>query len=219
MEGFVAGTVSSVICHPLETIHTNLQLKQKICIRNVYNGFIPGIMSKSIFYGTFFPLYKTFLENNCGVFSGYFASNVASVLSNPFFVLKTRHQLSQFDTFRHIVRKEGVGGCFKGLGITFLKNIELGIQLPVYDYLRKNEIDLLFASVVSKLFATSLSYPLDTMRTIQRSEKRIWTILQLARQTGLYNGYMFYIFRSIPHTMITFYIYENWKNWNIFSIR
>lgn len=211
MEGFIAGTISSIMCHPLETINTNLQLQKPIIIKNLYNGIVPGVLSKGIFYGTFFPMYNYFKDQQFGIFSSYMACNIASTIANPLFVLKTRYQINQYESILSIYRTESFRGLYKGLFMTYLKNIEIGIQMPIYEYLKK-DYNIIVSSFFSKLIATSITYPLDTIRTIQRSDKDFLTILNICKKKGLYNGYLLYIFRSLPHTLITFWVYEYLKN-------
>lgn len=195
--GFIAGTVSSVVCYPLQIIQVQQQVSnnkrtvidtiraiyQKQGLRGYYYGVTNGILGYSIFYGTYFYTYDWIKEEtNWHPFvSSYLAAAVGSIISNPWHVLRVRRQTCILSgqtnlkpTIRGMYTEEGVRALYKGTGTTIVKNFELSLIMTVNEHLRNQyQIPIVYASFASKLIAASISYPLDTWRNLSRNGKII----------------------------------------------
>ena len=103
-----------------------------------------------------------------------------------------------------------------------IKNTELGLQMYLYDKIRTSTTTpyqlkwVPFQMFLAKLLSTSISYPIETIRTNKRFYKKqtgVWYIMKtLVRQNGVlygfYRGYWLYALRSTPNAMIVFSLYE-----------
>jgi solute carrier family 25 (mitochondrial folate transporter), member 32 len=278
--GIFSGSISSIICAPLDIIRTQYQVDVKKNksfkssfkniiyyngISGLYKGCLSNIIAMSVFYGIFFPIYYN--SNNFisqykinytlqHFLSSLFSASISSIISNPFHVLKTRYhiininKISQknkvlkgrnkvsfsqskniqlrysktpniFNLVKNIYNNEGLFSFYRGVGITLFKNIELGIQLPIYEYSKSSihftpflSVNYAISGFISKIISTSITYPIDTIRT-QRRSNNIYTIKTIIKNikyyngfSGFYNGYFIYLYRAIPSSVITFVVYE-----------
>lgn len=149
-----------------------------------------------------------------------------------------------------IWRKEGPTAFYKGLGPTMLGLGHIAIQFPLYEML-KNRLSrwasgeeggtsapvhkqalwqVLAASSVSKLVASTIAYPHELIRARLQDQRsfsdptqnvRYRGMLDVIRHTvrgegvlGLWQGYSINIVRTVPQCMITFGMYE-WLIWNL----
>lgn len=207
-------------------------------IHGFYRGLGSNIIGRGIFYSGFFPMFEFLQSYGVSTFtSGYGASCVISAIVNPFYVVKIRRQTELVNevktkapilgtspnlltTFHHIVRTEGARGLFAGYSTTLLKNSELGIQMSAIEYIQ-NHTQLPYPVVVfiSKSLATTITYPLETIRTNQRianSSNKLVTVGKKIICTdgvrGMYRGLGVYAIKSIPSTIITFWLYKLFKS-------
>lgn len=91
---------------------------------------------------------------------------------------------SGLDAARKIYRYEGAPAFFAGLGPALAGISHVGIQFPAYEYLRKrstgggigdpgaNWFDVLYASIMSKMLASSITYPHEVVRTRLQIQRR-----------------------------------------------
>lgn len=225
---FTIGTVSSIISYsltyPIDVIKTNYQianLKQKPIISNVvkqiysthgitgyYRGVGSTLMTYPLFWGMFF---QTNAHTNVFV-----ASGVASFVTNPLFVLKTRfqstshnyesiNQQSYLNLTKNIYRNEGIRGFFKGFVSTMANNTKLWIQFYAYDEMNKKTNNVVASSMIAKIFSSTIYYPTDLIRTNQRNLKENMNIVEVGKSIykangikGFYNGVVLYNAISIP---------------------
>lgn len=200
ISGFVAGTVSSLICFPLQVIQLQQQISRdnlsiKRTIKNIYNkqgikgyyyGVSKSILSYSIFYGIYFYSYNLLKEsfntkyNNCFI-NSYIASGIGSIISNPWHVVRVRRQtcilsgeLNLNPTIRNIYNEEGIKSLFKGVKLTMFKNIELSLIMSINEYLTNNyEMPIVYSSFIGKITAATITYPIDSARNLVRYGKII----------------------------------------------
>jgi solute carrier family 25 folate transporter 32 len=178
--------------------------------------------------------------------SAIFAGAIADFFCNPMFVVRTRMQtevLHYMELPAHERRPHGILTTVKGLhseggilmfwrGFTasLLGLSHVGIQFPVYEYLKsearrrssKNEesaLDLLLASGLSKMAATSITYPHEVIRSRimdyrgdDASRKSlVRTFQRIVKHEGvgaLYTGIHVSLVRVLPNCCITFMSYE-----------
>lgn len=174
------------------------------------------------------------------------AGSLAALLTNPIWVVKTRMISTSSATqgaypsmaagIATIWRKEGFRGYFHGL-IPALFSVSHGAlyflayeNLKIWQKARKGEqslsnVDTIVASALSKVFAGTLTYPSQVVRsrlqTYDPSAKTVRKtpgIMQLILQVwsnegffGFYKGLGPSLVRVIPSTCVTFLVYENTK--------
>jgi len=218
------GTLSGC-CH-------NIYKKQGL--PGFYRGLTHGTFGIGIFYAGYFPLHdllKSYLvcgeSNNSRRFASimpflasYLAASAASVYVNGFYVIRTRRQTEIIKTSQRnnmtilgVIKEEGISGLSRGLGLTWMKNIELGFIAPFRDRMKNEGYSPILSSFVAKLFTTSITYPLDTARTLRRFSTNPISGQDIAikfyhNPKSAYKGYSIYALRSIPSTVIAFAVYD-----------
>jgi len=235
MEGFISGAVAAAAVWPFETIRVQCQVLSKStfkdCVMQIYckqsipgfyKGLPHGMAGSSIFYGMYFPLY-TYLKTNeyasvSAFWASYGAANISSIFNNVFYVVRTRRQTQVTKTASKsnvsiftIIKHEGLRGLSQGLGFTCLKNLEIGCISPCREYLIEHyHIHPPIATFIAKLFFSTLTYPLDTARTLQRYPMSYNSILSrfIRNPKSTYFGYTLYAARSVPSTVIAFTIHD-----------
>jgi hypothetical protein len=144
-------------------------------------------------------------------------------------VLRTRLQTEALrgETIRYrsffgdIIRQEGVRALYKGLPVTLVKNMQMGLQLPLYTYLKKdNNINPMIAGAISKIVASSVVYPLDSIRTNVRATKGDISykdvVVQIMKRPGgalnFFRGLPIYWCTQVPIFAITMGAFESLTN-------
>ncbi|KAL3469398.1 mitochondrial carrier domain-containing protein [Aspergillus californicus] len=173
------------------------------------------------------------------------AGALTSILTNPIWVIKTRMlatgskspgAYTSFTTgAMQILRSEGIPGFYRGLipsvfGVSHgalqfmayekLKLYRTRAQLPERGLKRElSNLDFLATSSISKIFAGSITYPYQVLRSrlqtydahlayrgLRDAIAQIWATEGVA---GFYKGLGPNLFRVLPSTWVTFLVYEN----------
>jgi solute carrier family 25 folate transporter 32 len=124
-------------------------------IRGVFKGVGPALLTVPIFWGVYWPIYdsmKYHLITNhpelsphlSHLFSAISAGAVGDVITNPFWVTRTRFQtmsmhknlnisdnIGTLAMMRVIYRQEGILAFYKGLTASFLGLSHVAIQFPL----------------------------------------------------------------------------------------
>ena len=234
--GFVAGGIATVVCHPLDVVKTNIQTSisarpvdviKRVCTEKLFfRGILPNLSTFPIFWGVFFETKRvltaitttttTHDRDQKTFLIPYVSANVASLVCNPLFVMKVQMQTSSkkmvIKDFRSSIRF--VRFWLSGYPVTMVNNMKLGVQFSLYDYLRTSN-DSTTSSFVSKVVTTSVTYPLDLVRAIQRKTLNgtpfTTSLRHIYRESGirgLYRGVVAYNCVSVPHFMIMMYSVE-----------
>ncbi|XP_076438081.1 solute carrier family 25 member 32-like [Babylonia areolata] len=168
-------------------------------------------------------------------------------LTNPIWVTKTRLCLQyesevtsgqatkmyqgMGDALVKIYRTEGVRGLYKGFVPGMLGTSHGALQFMAYEELkwlynqyrhqpldtRLGSAEYIVFAAISKMFAASLTYPYQVVRSRLQDQHRSYNgIIDVCRQTVRYEGWLaFYkglgpcILRVTPACAITFVVYEN----------
>ena len=162
-------------------------ISQQGIIKGFYRGGLINCLSTGTFYGSFFPMYDVlkkqvnpYIDQNSlhGRFwCGYLAGLWGSLVSNPLYVLKIRQQSSVStaplttpltvpptvpNLVKRIYLERGMKGFWSGYNLTIFRNLELGLQLPLYETLKSHDISPVHAGFIAKLISSSITYPFDT---------------------------------------------------------
>lgn len=175
-------------------------------------------------------LSNEFLNHSMSAFA---AGSVSTTLTNPIWVIKTRLMIqtdsnvryrSTLDAFVKMYRHEGIGVFYSGLTPSLFGLFHVAIHFPVYEKLKtllhihNNDQQrlgkLIIASTVSKICASSLTYPHEILRT-RMQLKKDQSLVQIFRYIyhnyglrGFYKGFGTNLMRTIPSSGITLISFE-----------
>ena len=215
---------------------------------------VVGVMpSRAIYFSTYAKTKHVLTDRNGGKegalihLSAAAAAGVATATAtNPIWLIKTRMQLQQsqnriyansWDCLRKVVANEGVRGLYKGLSASYLGVAEGTIQWVLYERMKRylkaqsantgnesNWLNYFLAAAGSKLFAATLTYPHEVLRTRLREQSAVASsgspvkyrgLLQAARlivkeegAAALYGGMTAHMMRVVPNSAIMFFCYE-----------
>lgn len=227
-------------------------------IQGFYKGLGVSVLAQPSYWACYWPIYNTLkvkfqnpggdinLHTKMGIIFG--SSLVSSMAVNPLFVFKTRFQtsvlkknaygsvlhprLSYATLISDIARKEGIRGFYKGNLVAQIKNTQMVLQMPLFDYfnsspnnpLGKSNFVLLDRSFVSGVLAKSIAscliyYPIDSIRTNIRDNIENKSILQITRQIyarpggvlNFYRGVGIYWISSVPAFGVLMYFFDKFE--------
>ncbi|KAJ2156910.1 hypothetical protein GGF46_004869 [Coemansia sp. RSA 552] len=217
--------------------------------RGLYRGLAPMLMGYLPTWGIYFTAYETLkreLSARTGrqsttfvhVVSAMGAGASCSLLTNPIWVLKSRFMTqsafteyqytSMWHAVRVIHRAEGWRGFYKGLGSSLLGVTHVAVQFPLYEHLKCwmtpdgsqfESSRILFASALSKMVASSVTYPHEVIRTRLQNQStapvKYKGIVHAARliyaeegAAAFYRGLPTNLIRTVPASMMTLLTYE-----------
>ncbi|KAL4877650.1 mitochondrial carrier domain-containing protein [Aspergillus karnatakaensis] len=172
------------------------------------------------------------------------AGIITSILTNPIWVIKTRMLATgskspgAYTSFTagamQILRSDGIPGFYRGLAPSLFGVSHGALQFMAYEKLKMyraephigstnkrklSNMDFFVISSISKVFAGSITYPYQVLRSrlqtydahlayrgLRDAMVQIWTKEGLA---GFYKGLGPNLFRVLPSTWVTFLVYEN----------
>lgn len=246
LPGLSAGLVSAIICNPFDVYRTHIQLNKTINFKNL-NFYLRGLNASIVcipsFWSVYFVSYEKLKEiNNLNIsfLNGYIASNISATFTTPLWVIRQKYQINEnfnLNNIKRIFNNKGILPFYAGLKTTYLINMSLIIQMPLYEFLKvkttkfnylnninnnnniqsikPSNFQIFLITTLSKTISALVFYPLDTIRThIRKNNDSIYsTMLKLNKNPiNYYKGFQIYLFRSIPYHSATFVTYEFVKN-------
>eukprot|EP00041_Stephanoeca_diplocostata_P006558 m.88392 g.88392 ORF g.88392 m.88392 type:complete len:340 (+) comp16430_c0_seq8:271-1290(+) len=172
--------------------------------------------------------------------SSVLAGGMADVLTNPLWVIRTRLQTnalrgeasgcsSMVAEARRMYAAEGGRAFFKGLKATLLGLSHTALQFPIYEHIKQqwrdddgslSTVNLMGASAISKVAASTATYPHEVIRARMQYTRtdigeRMPTLTGTFRAViaqsgvrGLYAGLALNLVRVVPSCVATFLTYE-----------
>ncbi|KAI5948734.1 hypothetical protein KGF57_005345 [Candida theae] len=187
------------------------------------------------------------------------AGMTSSIAVNPIWVVKTRLMIQSntrtsptdvvykgtIDAFRTMYQEEGIRVFYSGLIPSLFGLIHVGIHFPVYEKMKswlhcstidqQNEVPgllwrLIAASSISKMIASTITYPHEILRTRLQMRKNgqkqvakanakgslLKTISHIYHKEGLrgfYAGYVTNLIRTVPASAVTLVSFEYFKTY------
>lgn len=215
--------------------------------RGLYRGLTPMVVGYLPTWAIYFFVYgkiqkpgKDYTAAHT-MLSAVVAGASSTLCTNPIWVIKTRlmaqgHHTSWqydgiFDAARQIFKKEGPLAFYSGLGSALLGLPHVAIQFPTYEFLKRKlhspsapnwyqVVTYLTSSVLSKIIASSITYPHEVVRSRQqisgalgdqRYSSILKTVVALYRNEGwrgFYAGLGTNICRAVPASAVTLMTYE-----------
>lgn len=182
----------------------------------LFNGYAAHLFTYPLFWPVFFVSKSTLEREGCPKIGASFAAGIAATtIANPAFVVKTRSQASS-DSIGKVAKQVFVDKAFmRGWGATQLNSAKLGVQMPLYDVLVSEKVGMGVApaALVSKGLVSTLFYPFDLIRTLQRVSGNS-SIIDTARTimssgSGLYRGLGAYTAATLPNFVLLM-VFKDW---------
>lgn len=255
LAGCAGGSASSILLHPLDVIKTRRQvhlveksvgllsslylLARKEGRTGWYAGLGPSLIGSSIAWSTYLAMYqvtKGIWNEEASIRSdllrAYVSGAFVSLLTNPIWMVKTRHQIGQarneslWKTLKRTKQNEGMFSWWKGSFPGLLMATHGALQMSTYEALKRLRHDFVLdedvsaweASIMasaSKILASTLTYPLQVIRTQMQKEGGL-DVRDTVRFTwkkhgtsGFYAGWLPHVARVVPSAAITFAVYES----------
>ena len=195
--GFSMGIVRAIISHPFEMMKIKSQINYKTNFySNLFKGLHYSILTNALERGIQFGLYEKFKLNDNNLISSSKASIISTSISFPYNVILLRNVVmkSTINISKNIF--------IKSLCLEYCRNLS-GSILFLYSYnrLKDENYPIIIRAPLSSSFVWGLTYPLDSYKNMLLSSKKI-------NFNKLYNGIQYPLIRSIPSSIIGFYVYE-----------
>jgi hypothetical protein len=240
--GLFSSMAASFIVYPIDVVKSQYQVTSRQTIRpkpaqlisNIYKtqgiyGFYKGVSSNLMTYPIFWTVYFSVRDVKLQPTSNKYLNSAASsmigatlgsIIANPLFVLKVRKQtellrninVSYTELSKKIIKNEGILGFTKGVNATIFSNTKLILQFPMYDFFKDQTSNVIVSSLLSKVITSTIYYPMDLIRTIQRdAPEKIssYTLIKdLLKQGKLYRGCGLYVMLTTPNFVLMMYFKE-----------
>jgi hypothetical protein len=204
---FVYGFVGSALPNPIDILRTHKQITPKetfaeiaknIIDRQGLKGFYRGFLVNGIAHGIFFTIFASAKNNDVNTM---LSANIASLIANPLYVLKTRYHTSALNK----MRRPKFGELYKGIGITLIKNGSLAVQYEILDNTKlESPLSIAIATGITKTTISSITFPLDTVRVRVRNRETIKNIYHTTPLKSYWRGLSMYLLRAVPTSVLTF---------------
>lgn len=205
MPGFFMGISRAIISHPFEILKLKSQMNIK---NNFYNNLFNGIHLSIITNSTeraiqfyFFEKLKNKYNNN--IISSFYSSLISTSITLPYNIIMLKNIIlnTNYNINTNILFKSSI--------LEYTRNLSGStIFLYTYDKFRSNNYPIYMSGSISSISVWCIIYPIDNIKNQIIASNKIHYDIKF-----LYKGIKYPIIRSIPSSIIGFYIYEYFNNY------
>lgn len=218
-------------------------------VRGLYRGVVPIVIGYIPTWTVYFLLYeksKSLMSSSnphlTHICSALIAGGTSTLVTNPIWVVKTRlmsqnsnsawYYRGTVDAFRTMYKQEGLGVFYSGLGPALLGLTHVAVQFPLYERFKQSftshgrseltdNLGILLSSGLSKVIASSITYPHEVVRTRNQIQPKssgklkyrgiLTTVRTIYLEEGwraFYAGLGTNMFRAVPSSAVTLFTYE-----------
>ncbi len=215
INGLISGTFTALFLSPLDAIRVQKQLNEKMLIsrKTFFRAGLGCMASQPLFWSLFWG-FKQNLKNTPipTLAQPLLSSCVASAICNPLFCFRTRvssttnFEKSNLDVWRDTWNLKDK--WTRGLGTTFVHNIQFSALFPLTEYLHNPKHDTLATTIcktaVAKTIVGTLWYPSEVYRSERRMGSNIspFNFLTHNNQAVFWRGYGIFLLRTVPQTAL-----------------
>jgi len=198
--GFTMGMARAAISHPFEIMKLKSQINQTDKFyKNLFKGIHYSIFTNAFERGIQFGLYEKFKLNDNNLVSSAKASVVSTTLSLPYNIILLRNIVMESSV------KIPLNNFYKCACLEYGRNLSGSIIfLSSYNYFKEQNVPIIVRAPLSSCLVWGLTYPVDSYKNILISNIKE-TKIDLTR---LYKGIQYPLMRSIPSSIVGFYVYE-----------
>jgi hypothetical protein len=199
--GFTMGIVRAIISHPFEILKLKTQINSNNNYKNLFTGLHYSIISNSIERGIQFGLYEKLRKDNNNIISSFKSSLISTSISLPYNIILLRKNIMNSNI------KISKNIFIKSLLLEYSRNLSGSILfLYSYNLSKDNNYPIFIRAPFASSIVWLFTYPLDSYKNKLIANVPI-------KYHELYRGIQYPILRSIPSSIIGFYVYEYMLNY------
>jgi hypothetical protein len=197
--GFTMGIVRAIISHPFEILKLKSQMNitKNNFYKNLFKGLHLSVLSNSIERGIQFGLFEKFKKNDNVLIASLKSSVLSTSISLPYNIILLRKYIL---TSSILIPKQIF---YKSIGLEYIRNFSgSNIFLTSYNYFKNENIPIILRAPLSSCIVWLITYPIDSYKNLLLANNNKINI------KNLYKGIQYPLIRSIPSSIIGFYVYE-----------
>jgi hypothetical protein len=198
--GVSMGIVRAAISHPFEIMKLKSQINQsENFYKNVFKGIHYSIGVNAFERGVQFGLYEKFKLNDNNITSSAKASIISTCIGFPYNIVMLR-KVVMSSTVK--IKKEVFA---KAAGLEYCRNLSGSVLfLSSYNFLKEKDTPIFLRAPLASWIVWLSTYPVDSYKNMMLSQKKPES-LNIFR---LYKGIQYPLVRSVPSSIVGFYVYE-----------
>ena len=205
LPGFAMGAVRAIISHPFEILKLKTQMNQTIMInRTLFTGMHLSILTNSLERGIqFFYFEEMKKKTNNLIVSSIYGSFISTTISLPYNIILLRKNILNKQLFTN------KSTFTTAVAFEYSRNLSASV-LFLYSYNKLKELEFPFYinACFCSTFVWSLTYPIDNIKNQILAGNNVKYNISF-----LYKGVKYPIIRSLPSSVVGFYVYENLNNY------
>lgn len=210
--GSIAGSVQSLIGHPLDTLKTvsqNNLVISSFSSKHLYSGLSASLIQSSLITGSAFYI-NTYLYNLCqnNLLSSLGTGMLGCLIICPLEDFKIKRQISYSLPLQPRLSLSYIKDSYRFLHLVSLREIPaITLYFSSYRYLKENSTNIILAGGISGSLSWLFTYPIDTVKSRLQSNL-CSTVSQSIQMGNLYYGLGYCLLRAFIVNGASFYIYE-----------